>query len=360
MSEPINLNEFQEYINKGETDFAFDIIVNKSIQLIKQIATMKGLSLEDLKSIEDREDLFYYFEKLFEENCAYFQAIPALMRNFTTWYTELIDIYEPTCEEKIEMYINNYNLILYELEEYEKIKKEIQEKGYENLKNEKIQKLIPVFKEMLDFKHKNYNEKWSFNEWIEAMDKYYHFYHENFESTLSQIQRNILYRNIYMDYQVYIDTDEVENIIALDDLYDIIDPESGEYKDVADFYEDIELEEGQTYKDLYNEKIENFIELFKKMLDYINVQHQNNSFENLKSLIRQYFPYYSDNITSLDVMISNPTNTYISLLSDMDMIYNYLNKTYENHEENMKKYNKELEEMEEFDLIDDSEDDIDI
>ena len=163
-----------------------------------------------------------------------------------------------------------------------------------------------------------------------------------------------------MDYQVYIDTDEVENIIALDDLYDIIDPESGEYKDVADFYEDIELEEGQTYKDLYNEKIENFIELFKKMLDYINVQHQNNSFENLKSLIRQYFPYYSDNITSLDVMISNPTNTYISLLSDMDMIYNYLNKTYENHEENMKKYNKELEEMEEFDLIDDSEDDIDI
>ena len=205
-----------------------------------------------------------------------------------------------------------------------------------------------------------YNEKWSFKDWIEAMDKYYHFYHENFESTLSQIQRNILCRNIYMDYQVYIDTDEVENIIALDDLYDIIDPESEEYKDVADFYEDIKLEEGQTYKDLYNEKIENFIELFKKMLDYINVQHQNNSFENLKSLIRQYFPYYSDNITSLDVMISNPTNTYISLLSDMDMIYNYLNKTYENHEENMKKYNKELEEMEEFDLIDDSEDDIDI
>ena len=116
MSEPLNLNAFQEYINKGKTDFAFDIIINKSIELIKQIATMKGLSLEDLKSIEDREDLFYYFEKLFEENCAYFQAIPALMRNFTTWYTELIDIYEPTCEEKIEMYINNYNLILYELE----------------------------------------------------------------------------------------------------------------------------------------------------------------------------------------------------------------------------------------------------
>ena len=50
MSEPLNLNEFQEYINKGETDFAFDIIVNKSIELIKQIATMKGLSLEVFKN----------------------------------------------------------------------------------------------------------------------------------------------------------------------------------------------------------------------------------------------------------------------------------------------------------------------
>ena len=45
MSKPLNLNAFQEYINKGKTDFAFDIIINKSIELIKQIATMKGLSL---------------------------------------------------------------------------------------------------------------------------------------------------------------------------------------------------------------------------------------------------------------------------------------------------------------------------
>lgn len=91
------------------------------------------------------------------------------------------------------------------------------------------------------------------------------------------------------------------------------------------------------------------------MLDYINIPHEDNSFENLKSLIRQYFPYYSDNITSLSVMINNPTKTYISLLNDMDMVYNYFTRTYENHEENMKKYNKELEECgleEEWEFID--------
>lgn len=344
MQEALNLNELQEYINKGDIDVAFDILVNKSIDLVKKIATMKGLSLEDLESIKDRETLFYYFEKLFEENSAYFQAIPSLMRNFTRWNIALEDDFNTTREEKIDMYIKNYNLILYELEEYEKIKKEILEKGYESLKNEKIQKLISVFKEMLDYKHKSYNDQWSFKEWIEAIDRYYHFYHENLEDTLSQIQSNTLCRSIYMDYQVYIKTDEAENIIALDDLYYILDPETGEYKNFADFYEDIELKEGQTYKDLYNEKEEKFIELFKKMLDYINIPHADNSFENLKSLIRQHFPYYTDNITSLSIMVSDPTKTYISLLNDMDMVYNYFAKTYKNHEENMKKYNKELEE----------------
>ena len=196
---------------------------------------------------------------------------------------------------------------------------------------------------MLDYKNKSYDDKWSFEEWIEVIDKYYHFYHDTLERTLTQIQSNTLCRSIYMDYQVYIKTDDVENLIALDDLYCELDPETGDYKDFADFYEDIELEEGQTYEDLYNEKIEKLIGLFKEMLDYINVEHEENSFEVLKALIRDNFPYYGDNLISLSVMMSNPTETYISLLSRMDSVFNYFAKTYKNHEENLKKYNEELE-----------------
>ena len=141
-------------------------------------------------------------------------------------------------------------------------------------------------------------------------------------------------------------------------LYYILNPENGEYKDVADFYEDIELEEGQTYEDLYNEKIEKFIGLFKEMLDYINVKHEENSFEVLKALIRDNFPYYSNNLISLSVMMSNPTETYISLLNNMNSVYNYFVKTYKNHEENMKKYNEEMENDEldeELEFIDEEE-----
>ena len=349
MESKIKIDEFQEYIDKGKLNIIFNKIADKSIELIKKIATMKGFSLEETENIEDRETLFYYFEKLFEENSAYFQAIPNLMRNFAIWNIELIDGLGETKEEKIEMYIQGYNLILYELEEYEFIKNEIQKKGYEKLKNQKIKKLISAFKEMLDYKNKSYDDKWSFEEWIEVIDKHYHFYHDTLERTLTQIQSNTLCRSIYMDYQVYIKTDDVENLIALDDLYCELDPETGDYKDFADFYEDIELEEGQTYEDLYNEKIEKLIGLFKEMLDYINVKHEENSFETLKALIRDNFPYYRDNLISLSVMMSNPTETYISLLSSMDRVYNYFAKTYKNHEENLKKYNEELE------LIDEEE-----
>ena len=358
MESKIKIDEFQEYIDKGKLNIIFNKIADKSIELIKKIATMKGFSLEETENIEDRETLFYYFEKLFEENSAYFQAIPNLMRNFAIWNIELIDGLGETKEEKIDMYIQGYNLTIYELEEYEFIKNEIQKKGYEKLKNQKIKKLISAFKEMLDYKQKSYDDKWSFEEWIEVIDKYYHFYHDTLEKTLTQIQNNTLCRSIYMDYQVYIKTDDVENLIALDDLYCELDPETGDYKDVADFYEDIELEEGQTYEDLYNGKIEKFVGLFKEMLDYINVEHEENSFEALKALIRDNFPYYSDNLISLSVMMSNPTETYISLLSSMDSVYNYFAKTYKNHEENLKKYNEEMENDgldEEIEFIDEEE-----
>ena len=58
MQEALNLNELQEYINKGDIDVAFDILVNKSIDLVKKIATMKGLSLEDLESIKTEKHYF--------------------------------------------------------------------------------------------------------------------------------------------------------------------------------------------------------------------------------------------------------------------------------------------------------------
>ena len=343
MQEKIKLDEFQEYIDKGELDVAFEKIVNKSIDLVKKIAIMKGLFLKDIENIEDRETLFFYFIDLFEENSASFQTITTLMRNFTRWDIAPEDDFDITKEQKIVMYIIGYNSIVYELEEYENIKREIQEKGYENLKNEKIQKLISVFKEMLEYKHKKYNNDWSFEEWIKDIDRYYHFYHEDLENALSQVRSNTLYRSIYMDYQVYIQTNEVENIIALDDLCHDLDPETGEYKNFANFYRDIELKEGQTYEDLYNEEKEKFIELFKKMLNYINVKYEDNSFEGLKSLIRDHFPYYRDNIISLNVMMSNPTETYISLLNSMEDIYNYFSKTYKKHEDNMRKYKEELE-----------------
>ena len=225
MREKIKIDEFQEDIDNGKLDITFDKLVNKAIELIKEIAKMKKLSIEDI-DFKDKESLFYYLKKLFEENSASFQSIVTLMNNFLRWNIAPEDDFGTTKEEKIEMYIKNYNLIIYELDDYENVENEIKEKGYENLKNEKIEKLISIFKEMLDF---------------------------------------------------------------------------------------------------------------------LKVKYNTNDFYALKSLVMNNYPYFLDNIISLDFMMSNPTETYISRLNGMGMIYDYFSKSYRNHEENMKKYKEELE-----------------
>ena len=354
MREKNKIDEFQEDIDNGKLDITFDKLVNKAIELIKEIAKMKKLSIEDI-DFKDKESLFYYLKKLFEENSASFQSIVTLMNNFLRWNIAPEDDFGTTKEEKIEMYIRNYNLIIYELDDYENVENEIKEKGYENLKNEKIEKLISIFKEMLKYKEKEYKDNWCFKEWIDKIDTYYHFYHEELHNVLEQVENNCIDRNIYIDYQVSIRTDEVENMIALNDLYNELSSETDGYKHFADFYKEINLKEGQTYADLYNAEIEKFTVLFKEMLDFLNVKYNANDFYTLKSLVMNNYPYFLDNIISLDFIMSNPTETYISLLNEMEMIYDYFSKSYRNHEENMKKYKEELEKQkieEDLDFLD--------
>ena len=299
---------------------------------------MKRLLIEDI-DFKDKESLFYDLKKIFEENSASFQSIVTLMRNFLRWNISQEDDFGTTKEEKIEMYIRNYNSIIYELEDYENAKNKIKEKGYEKLKNEKIEKLISIFKEMLEYKRKKYNVDWGFKEWIDRVDKSYHYFHEEFQNVYTQIENNYLTRYIYMDYPVNITTDEVENIISLDNLYYEL---KTDYKHFANFYEEINLEEGQTYSDLYNEMIEKFVELFEKMLDFIKVKHKENNFYSLRVLIMDNYPYYLDNLISLNSIMTSQNETYITQLNDMKTIYDYFSRTYKNHEENMKKYKEKI------------------
>ena len=349
--EKLKIDDFKGEIDKGKLDDVFDIIFNKTIELVKIIAKKKGLDIGNLRIYDNKEAVIYHLEKTFEENSASFQSVTSIMRSFTRWDISQEDDFGTSKEMKIQMYIRGYNYILQELEEYEKTENKISKYGYENLKKEKIDKLIHLFKEMLEYKNKKYDETWSLEELINTVDKYYNFYHEELMNLLNQISSNTMTRYIYSDYMVCIRTNKVENIIALDYIYEILSSDNDGYKQFANFYKDVELEEGQTYKDVYNKKIENFVQLFKEMLEFLNIKYEDKldnknidkDYMNLKSLIMKYYPYYLDNLIHLDVSMSSVNETYISLLDHMDLVYNYLNSTYKNHDENMKKYEKEQE-----------------
>ena len=99
----------------------------------------------------------------------------SLMENLANWYVE--DEYiANTKEKKIEYSINPYNVLVEEFEIYTNTKKEIEEKGFERALEERKQKLINIFIEMLEYKNKSYDKSWNIIQFIDKLIQYYNYY----------------------------------------------------------------------------------------------------------------------------------------------------------------------------------------
>ena len=234
--------------------------------------------------------------------------------------------------------IRLYNRVLSSFEKYQKAKEQICEKGYDVLKQQKIDRLIQLFKEMLTYKKVGYEDDWDFYKWIEVMDCKYHFYHEEFVNILDAIYTGSITKNFEDVRYDSVDADCVEVILMLDSFYDLLTYKDGDYKEFANYYRDFELKDGETYKDLYDREKEKLRKLFMEMLDFLDVSYPSDDFDSLTSLIREHYPYYFDTMVSLKVTLADPKSTYIVELNDMEDIYENLSKNYKRHDEFMKKY----------------------
>lgn len=232
----------------------------------------------------------------------------------------------------------------------DKAEKEIKQKGFEVLKKEKIDKLVNIFKEMLEYKNKKYDNNWSFSEWLEAVDFSYYYYDYTLKETLYIVEYRKLPSDVYEDEPTEISDADV--IIALDELYQVLTNPEEDYKKYANYYKELELKDGETYSDLYDKELEKFKNLFKEMLDFLNVKYENDDFFLLSVLICEHYPYYTDIIINLRNLINVPNKIYISILYDMQKIYEFFSKEYKNHEKNMKEYQEEQENLE---FIDDED-----
>ena len=336
MNKNIKIEDYQSDIKQGNYEKIMDIIEGRALDLIKEIAAEQNIELS-LENNANKEKKYYAIIRCFDGNNSYFESVSALMDMFLDWYSDNeLKLYGE--KSMVTICIRLYNRVLSSFEKYQKAKAQICEKGYDVLKQQKIDRLIQLFKEMLIYKKVAYEDDWDFYKWIEVMDCKYHFYHEEFVNLLDVVSTGSITKNFEDSRYDSIDVDCVEVILMLDSFYDLLTYKDTDYKEFANYYRDFELQDGETYKDLYDKEKEKLRKLFMEMLDFLDVSYPSDDFDSLTSLIREHYPYYFDTMVSLKVTLADSKLTYIVELNDMEDIYESFSKNYKRHDEFMKKY----------------------
>ncbi len=217
------------------------------------------------------------------------------------------------------------------------IKKEIEEKGFEQVAEERKSKLIELFKEMLEYKKKKYDENWTFKQYIDKIAQYYNFYYNSLYWAYEAIEFGCVKYEIDEDT---VDVSEEGRIQFLDDLYEELVHDENDYKFYAYAYRDFELEEGQTYSDLYKLEKEKYKDLFKEILDFLNVSYEKEreqEYDYLRITVADNYPFYEEQLY-FNIKHNRLGESYISILNSMENIYDYIKSTYKDYDENMRKY----------------------
>ena len=326
--EKVKEEDFKKEMENKDYDSIYKVMAEKSIELVKKIAKVKKIELPKIDLYNER--VFDEIDEIFKSNSIYFGSIETLMWTFCRWEDDYL---KESKEQKIKTSIELYNKSLLRLEEYEKEKEKIDENGYKKLKEEEIDKIILLFKEMMQYKNKKYDDNWDFNSWLDAISEKYNYFH----SEIVDIYDIYYYGHVdrYMDGEEVIDVDKVEEILFYEQFYYFLETD---YKEHAYDFIDIELKEGQTYKDVYGEEKEKLAKLFKEMLDFINVKYDNKTFESLRIRVCKEYPWYEEKINFLYSLMGMIGTTYIELIDDMEKLYSFLEKDYKNIEKNKKKY----------------------
>lgn len=241
MGKMIDMNDYKDDLQKGDYESIYNDIINASIDLANKIAKIKNIKLNDNGNIEDR---LFDIEFTFKKNCASFREIIYLMKNLRKWkYEDFCDedvliededkekiVFLETKEEKIQNYIKRYNLIILELDRYYSIEKEIKENGYDKLIKQRTEKLIQLFKKMLEFKNQKYGNNWNLQQFVEKIRQYYSFYSEQLSNVISITNIEPISYDINEDS---IRINEVESIMYVDDFYNELTCDD-DYKNYAD------------------------------------------------------------------------------------------------------------------------------
>ena len=226
----LKLEDFNKYIDTNEYNKAYNKIINDSFKLIYEILKKKNIDInENILSKKD-EKSFQYLIGLVEKNYISFDNIIFLMECFLNLNIDPDDDIGTTNKEKLQKCISRYNMLIDNLKKYELVDNKIKELGYKNVLKDRINKLVNIFKEMLDYKKIKYDENLDFEESISLILKNYKDYQDILTNLLSVINTNIVYRDLSSNDIFKIKTTKTENIIYIDNVYNLLTHEIIGYK----------------------------------------------------------------------------------------------------------------------------------
>ena len=331
MIKEVSLKDYEKEIQEKNYEIIYKDIVNKSIELVKEIGKIEEFELPEA---EETTTLLESIKCYFEEKVNYWRSVIKLMNELLEWKSDYSFI-APTEKDKLELIFSTYNRVVRTLNDYKKIKKEIEVKNFEIILEERKEKIIRLYTEMLDYKNKTYNRNWNIEEFTPVMIHYYNFYYNEFLNLKdAMIDRK-------SDDKNRIKLDNIERIIIIDDIYNMLLPtkDNEGYKEFAYAYRDFDLKDGQTYEDLYSLERKKIIELFKKMLEFVGENDfiNEDDYNKLKDKVIEKYPFYSSKLAD-NYGHYGIERTWIEILSDLEDVYEELSSDYKNREENLKRY----------------------
>lgn len=306
----INMLEYDDY-KSMKIDLARKKILSKVLELANTIINEKKIDLSKYDNNNECEkiyNIFYYKINLCSD-------IKYLVKNLGIDYdNNLLTNYD------VEIWIKNYNDLVDEFKNYLLVKEEINKKGFNSIYCEIKDNIKKLMLEMLDYKNKDYVSTQKLGDLINKVDQYYQYYHYTIYLLKQSLSGYANGENIDDDSKVL---NNVEIIMNVRTYYYYL---KDSYKLHAFEYRDYELEEGQTFSDLYIKYLNRNYDLYRDMLDFLHVKYDNNKppiF--IIDEVKKYYPFYIDYIDDKNKPYYDP---YASLLTRMDKYYELMSNNY--------------------------------
>ena len=287
-------------------------ILSKVLKLVYQIIKEKNIDMDKYSYIDSEYERIYH---MFYYDVNLCSDIKYLIKELGIEYDT-----SNTSNDDIDSWIFSYNSLIDEFNDYLDVKKEVEIKGFENVYDKLLDDLKNLFKEMLDYKNKPYNDDDKLSILLKKVEQYYNYY----ILTISDLQSALV------GYAEGENIDEqpkrlnnIEIIIKVRANYNYL---KKNYRENAFIYRDYELKEGESFSDLYIKYLDRSYDLYREMLDFLKIEYDNKKppiF--IIDKVKKYYPFYIDYIDDNNKPYFNP---YAALLTRMDEYYEIMSKNY--------------------------------